>query len=120
MDSRTAVNIEESVPGIDLLTTVRDDSITGHIDGVNGTFIVRTDSITRFLEEASINTADDLEERSLNEQSTVERVVAEVLLSSLVKISALCMERSEINVALETLFPSVFPFQVTSLSPRKF
>lgn len=67
-----SVSIEGPVSGFDLLTKVLDGSVTGQIDCARKTFLVRKESVTNFLEDASKTTVNDLEELTLDERNTIE------------------------------------------------
>lgn len=72
------------------------------------------------LEKEPMTTADDSEELSLNGCRTVETVVVKLFPTSTTEISALFIQRREISVALEKLFPPDLSFLVSNLHPPNF
>lgn len=59
IDLKEALNIEGPLTGIDLLSTVSEETAAGHITSNIGTFIVRKDFVIRYIEDSVIRYLED-------------------------------------------------------------
>lgn len=91
---QSSVNIEGPVLKLDFLTKVGHGCVTEHIVSKRGMFL-------------------------LENQANVETVVAKLLLSSFVKLSALHVKRSASNTTLKTMLLPILLYHVSSLRLRE-
>lgn len=86
----------------------------------SGTLVIRTVAVSKFPEDSSMETADDLTSLDGETHKTVKSNVAGILLTVFVKISSLQEERATEKSPFIHAVQPFLPFQVYMLCPRDF
>lgn len=117
---RTTIGMEGPITGLNLLTTVGEATVAGHASGADGIYIVRKEAVAAFMEDCSLDAAEDMSDLSGDEREEIEQTVAQLFLTTVVKVGDVCALRSSANTASGEQFPPILPSLVFDLRARDF